>query len=111
MLAAAGSAGVTRIVNAARLRLKESDRLESTAAMLSALGAEVEELPDGLVIRGKPALRGGTADPRGDHRIAMAAAVAASLCRESVVIPGAGCAAKSYPRFWEDLDTLKGGRS
>ena len=108
---AAGAEGETRIVNAARLRLKESDRLESTAAMLSALGAEVEELPDGLVIRGKPALRGGTVDPRGDHRIAMAAAVAASLCRESVVIPGAGCAAKSYPRFWEDLDTLKGDRS
>ena len=67
-----------------------------------------EELPEGLVIHGKPTLRGGTVDPRGDHRIAMAAAVAASVCRESVVIPGAECAAKSYPRFWEDLETLKG---
>ena len=105
---AAAAEGETRIVNAARLRLKESDRLQSTAAMLRALGAEAEELPEGLVIHGKPTLRGGTVDPRGDHRIAMAAAVAASVCRESVVIPGAECAAKSYPRFWEDLETLKG---
>ena len=107
---ASGAEGETRIVNAARLRLKESDRLSSTAAMLNALGAEVEELPDGLIIRGKPSLRGGTVDPRGDHRIAMAAAVAASLCRESVIIPGAECVAKSYPRFWEDLESLKGDR-
>ena len=105
---AAAAEGETRIVNAARLRLKESDRLESTAALINALGGEAEELPDGLVIRGKDALRGGTADPRGDHRITMAAAVAAAVCRENVVIPGAECAAKSYPRFWEDLDTLKG---
>ena len=108
---AAAAEGETRIVNAARLRLKESDRLQTTAAMLNALGAEAEELPDGLVIRGKPSLRGGAADPRGDHRIAMAAAVAAAVCRESVVIPGGECAAKSYPRFWEDLETLKGDHS
>ncbi len=108
---AAAAAGETRIVNAARLRLKESDRLKSTAEMIRALGGEAEELPDGLVIRGKAALRGGTVDPRGDHRIAMAAAAAAGVCRESVVIPGSECAAKSYPRFWEDLDTLKGARA
>ena len=105
---AAAAEGETRIVNAARLRLKESDRLQSTAALLRTLGGEAEELPDGLVIRGKEKLQGGAVDPRGDHRIAMAAAVAAAVCRESVVIPGAECAAKSYPRFWEDLDTLKG---
>ena len=108
---AAAAAGETRIVNAARLRLKESDRIKSTAEMIRALGGEAEELPDGLVIRGKAVLRGGTVDPRGDHRIAMAAAVAAGVCRESVVIPGSECAAKSYPRFWEDLDTLKGARA
>ena len=72
------------------------------------MGGETEELPDGLVIRGREKLQGGAVDPRGDHRIAMAAAVAAAVCRERVVIPGAECAAKSYPRFWEDLDTLKG---
>lgn len=106
--AAAAAEGETQIVNAARLRFKESDRLSATAAMLSALGAEAEELPKGLRIRGKTALRGGCVDPRGDHRIAMAAAVAACVCRESVVIPHSECAAKSYPRFWEDLAALKG---
>ena len=60
------------------------------------------------MIRGKEKLQGGAVDPRGDHRIAMAAAVAAAVCRERVVVPGAECTAKSYPRFWEDLDTLKG---
>lgn len=60
---AAGAEGQTRIVRAGRLRLKESDRLQSTTAMLTALGAEIEELPDGLVITGRPALAGGTVDP------------------------------------------------
>ena len=108
---AAAAEGETRIVNAARLRLKESDRLAGTAAMINALGGEAEELPDGLLIRGKASLRGGTVDPRGDHRIAMAAAAAAGICRESVVIPDSECAAKSYPRFWEDLEALKGAET
>ena len=106
--AAAAAEGETRIVNAARLRLKESDRLSSTAAMLNGLGAEIEERPDGLIVRGRPFLRGGTADSQGDHRIAMAAAVAASVCREPVTVLRSECAAKSYPRFWDDLDGLKG---
>ena len=105
---AAAAEGETRIVNAARLRLKESDRLATTAAMLRALGGDVDELPDGLVVRGKERLAGGTVDSCGDHRIAMAAAVAASACRDSVTILGSECAAKSYPAFWKDLAALKG---
>lgn len=105
---AAGAEGQTRIVRAGRLRLKESDRLQSTTAMLTALGAEIEELPDGLVITGRPALAGGTVDPWGDHRIAMAAAVAACLCREPVTVKNSRCTEKSYPRFWEDYRRLKG---
>lgn len=108
---AAVSEGETRIVNAARLRLKESDRLSSTTAMLRALGAEIEELPDGLIIRGKKSLNGGTVDSCGDHRIAMAAAVAATVCTAPVTIQNAACVQKSYPRFWEDFAALSGGEA
>ena len=106
---AAVAEGDTHIINAARLRLKESDRIESTAAMLRALGVSVEELPDGMIIHGRKTLQGGTVDPRGDHRIAMAAAVAACACEEEVVVLDSQCVEKSYPRFWEDLVALKGG--
>ena len=101
--------GETRIVNAARLRLKESDRLASTTQMLKALGADITELDDGLVIHGVEALTGGTVDACGDHRIAMAAAVAACACTGPVHIIGAECVQKSYPRFWEDYEQLTGG--
>ena len=109
--AAALATGETRIINAARLRLKESDRLESTAAMLRAVGGGVEELSDGLVITGRDRLDGGSADTQGDHRIAMAAAVAACGCTGSVTVDGAECVAKSYPGFWEDFSALKGESS
>ena len=98
--------GETRIVNAARLRLKESDRLQTTAAALRALGADVEERPDGLVVRGRSVLAGGAADAANDHRIAMAAAVAACVCAADVTVEGAECVDKSYPAFWEDLQCL-----
>lgn len=106
---AVGCEGQTVIENAARLRLKESDRLQTTAATLRALGAEASELPDGLVLTGSPTLRGGTVDACGDHRIAMAAAVAACLSSAPVVITGAQAVEKSYPRFWQHLASLKGG--
>jgi len=104
---AAAAEGETRIVRAGRLRLKESDRLRTTSAMLRALGAEVSEVEDGLVICGRSGISGGTADPAGDHRIAMSAAVAASFSSGSVTVTGAQCADKSYPRFWDDLETLE----
>ncbi len=103
---AAGAEGETRIRNAARLRLKESDRLKSTAALLRALGGEVTELDDGLLIRGRGGLRGGSADSFGDHRIAMSAAAASCLCREPVTVLGSECVKKSYPRFWDDWEGL-----
>jgi len=99
--------GETVITNAARLRLKESDRLATTAQLLRSLGADADERPDGLVIRGAAQLPGGTADTCGDHRIAMAAAVLACGCAGPVTIRGAECADKSYPRFWADLGKLK----
>ncbi len=104
---AAGCAGTTRIVNAARLRLKESDRIASTARMLRSLGADVSETADGLVINGKETLDGGVADPSNDHRIAMAAAVAACFCRNPVTVLSAECVEKSYPDFWRDYNSLE----
>ena len=99
--------GETRIVNAARLRLKESDRLESTAAMLRALGAQVEVHDSGLTITGRKMLTGGTVNPQRDHRIAMAAATAACGCTAPVTVHDRACTDKSYPRFWTDLSALK----
>lgn len=104
---AAAAEGVTRFVNAGRLRLKESDRLESTAGMLTGLGADVSVTDDGLVINGRPALDGGTVDSCGDHRIAMAAAVAACVCRGPVSVLAPQCVQKSYPRFWDDFSSLE----
>ena len=104
---AALCAGETRIENAARLRIKESDRLRTTAALIEALGGTVRELPDGLIITGQPALAGGSVDASGDHRIAMSAAVAACGCTQPVTVCGSECVAKSYPAFWEDFTALQ----
>lgn len=101
---ACGTEGETRIEHAARLRMKESDRLQSTAKLINDLGGHADELPDGLVIHGTGRLQGGEVDPCGDHRIAMSAAVAACLCKESVTVHDAQCVRKSYHSFWrEDL--------
>lgn len=106
---AAVRSGTTRIVNAARLRIKESDRLASVTQVLNAMGAQVEEHPDSLTITGQPCLKGGVVvDSHNDHRIAMMAAIAATRCREPVTVPGAECVAKSYPNFWEDYEALGG---
>ena len=94
--------GDTHITNAARLRMKESDRLTGTANLITALGGSVEENEDSLTIHGMGNLRGGTADSLHDHRIAMSAAVAASICCEEVYVTGAECVEKSYPDFWND---------
>jgi len=100
--------GERRIINAARLRLKESDRLHAMAQNLCKLGADVEELPDGLVIRGTTSLRGGEVNGFGDHRIAMAMAVAALRCEQSTTLHGIEAVRKSYPKFWEDYQRLGG---
>jgi 3-phosphoshikimate 1-carboxyvinyltransferase len=106
--AAAVSGGETHFLNAARLRLKESDRLATTASMLRSLGGQVRELPDGLTVRGVQSLAGGMVNGAGDHRIVMAAAVAAVRCREPVTILGADAVSKSYPDFFEVYRELGG---
>lgn len=105
---AAVRSGTTRFVNAARLRIKESDRLSTITAAMTALGAEVHEEPDRLIIVGKPSLPGGTVDCANDHRIAMMAAIAATGCTGPVTVLGAECVQKSYPDFWEVYKTLGG---
>ena len=106
---AATCPGTTRFVNAQRLRLKESDRIASTVRMLSGLGAKAGESPDGLWVEGAERLPGGVVDGAGDHRIVMAAAVAAASCENPVTITGAHAAEKSYAAFWADFARL-GGR-
>jgi 3-phosphoshikimate 1-carboxyvinyltransferase len=97
----------THIVNAARLRLKESDRLSSVTDVLDRLGARIREKPDGLDITGVAGFAGGVrVSAHSDHRIAMTLAVAATRCERAITIEGAECVAKSYPDFWKDMEKL-----
>lgn len=105
---AAVSRGRTEIVHAARVRLKECDRLHAMAAELGKLGARIEEKPDGLVIDGVERLSGGAADGWNDHRVAMALAAVSARCTGPLTIRGAECVAKSYPAFWADFRSLGG---
>ncbi|MCD8382374.1 MAG: 3-phosphoshikimate 1-carboxyvinyltransferase [Clostridiales bacterium] len=99
----------THLVNATRLRMKESDRIETVTSELNRLGAHVEAKPDAMTICGVSALHGGETDSHNDHRIAMMLAIAATRATGPVTIHNAGSVAKSYPRFWEDYERL-GGR-
>jgi 3-phosphoshikimate 1-carboxyvinyltransferase len=106
--AACAAEGETRILNAARLRFKESDRLSTAAGELGALGADILEDANGLVIRGTGTLRGGACSSRGDHRMAMALAVASCICEEEVIIEGWECVRKSAAAFWDEFRKLGG---
>lgn len=100
--------GTTRIINAERLRIKESDRLWAINNALNALGAKVRELPDGLEITGVDKLTGGTVQGCNDHRIVMAMSVAATMADKPVTITDAFSINKSYPDFFEDYNSLGG---
>lgn len=102
LLAVVGSQidGGIRIRDASELRLKESDRLATTAANLRAMGADVEEFPDGLAVSGPTQLHGALLDSHGDHRIAMAFSVAALLAKGDTEISGSECVAISFPEFF-----------
>jgi len=100
--------GETKIINAERLRLKESDRIATVAEMLKNLGADIEELPDGLIIRSDGRLSGGTVDSHNDHRIAMSAAIAALFCENEISLINEKAINKSYPTFFEDYQKLGG---
>ena len=101
--------GLTEIRGAGELRVKESDRLAAMARGLAALGAHVEELPDGLRIRGPTPLAGATVASHGDHRIAMSLAVAGLVAAGETIVRDAGWADISFPGFFERLGALAGG--
>ena len=105
---AAVSNGKTEIINASRLRLKESDRLKAIASELNKLGAQIIENEDGLTIFGHEHLEGGIVDSWNDHRIAMSLAIASIRCKEMVTITNSHAIEKSYPHFFEDFKKLGG---
>ncbi|MGI6257136.1 MAG: 3-phosphoshikimate 1-carboxyvinyltransferase [Anaerovoracaceae bacterium] len=104
---AALTPGTTRITNAERLRIKESDRLQVMAHNISTLGGDIRILPDGLLIQGG-SLKGGEVDGAGDHRIVMSMAIAATRCQGPVTILGAEAVDKSYPTFFDEFRRLGG---
>jgi 3-phosphoshikimate 1-carboxyvinyltransferase len=99
--------GVSKITNAARLRHKESDRLEAVTSALNALGARTAIAGDSIIINGVDSLRGGVADSRGDHRIAMMSAVAAIRSLGPVTVTQSECVSKAYPEFCVDFEKVK----
>ena len=109
LLASVRDGKITSIGGAARLRIKESDRISAVTEVLRAFGVPVEEYPDGISLSGVSALTGNvTVDCHNDHRIAMMAAMAATRADGPVTLTGAECVAKSYPNFWEDYESLGG---
>jgi 3-phosphoshikimate 1-carboxyvinyltransferase len=98
--------GITTVADAAELKVKESDRIAATVELVNALGGGAQAHSDGFEVVGLGWLDGGTVDSGGDHRIAMAAAVAATGALGPVTIEGAAAAAVSWPRFYEALEAL-----
>jgi 3-phosphoshikimate 1-carboxyvinyltransferase len=105
-VAACFARGTTVIRDAQELRVKESDRILTTVKELSKLGAGIEERPDGMVIHGTGRLTGGRCRSHGDHRLAMALAVAGLLAEGETAVDGAQAASISYPQFWEHMKGL-----
>jgi len=98
--------GTTRLVGAANVRVKECDRIAVMARELRKLGADLDEHPGGLTVRGGKKLRGTSIDPEADHRVAMAFALC-GLCSDGISIEDPDCVNKSYPTFWTDLERVR----
>lgn len=109
-VAASVAEGTTVIRDAQELRVKESDRIATTVKELSKLGAEIEELPDGMIIHGVKQLRGAECESHHDHRLAMALGVAALVAEGETSIHDAEAVDFSYPGFWHDLEQLSTSR-
>lgn len=105
-LAGACAGGTTVIRDAAELRVKESDRVATTAALLRAMGVTVIEQPDGLAVQGGATLHGASVESHGDHRLAMLGAVAGLCAEGDTSIGGSGAVSVSYPEFWQELQRL-----
>ena len=102
------SLGTSHFINASRLRIKECDRITCVLEELNKMGANIEETPDSMIINGVKELHGCVLDSHNDHRLAMAFAMAATICDSNVKILNAECVSKSYPNFWEDYIKLGG---
>ncbi|MGV8153501.1 MAG: 3-phosphoshikimate 1-carboxyvinyltransferase [Alkaliphilus sp.] len=102
------SSGITKIINAKRLRFKESDRLKAISTELNKIGAEIKETSDGLIIVGREKLKGGEVNTWGDHRIAMALSVASIKCENPIILNNPKVVEKSYPNFFDDFRRLGG---
>lgn len=103
------SEGRTEVINASRLRIKESDRITSMTTELNKLGANIIETENGMIIEGVKTLKGGVeVSAWNDHRVAMALAVASSRCEEPIILTGSESVKKSYPDFWNDFAMLGG---
>lgn len=101
--------GKTEVKNAGRLRIKECDRLHAIAVELNKLGANITELEDSLIIEGVNELRGGVEVwSHKDHRIAMTLSIAATICKEPIILKDYECVSKSYPHFFDDYKMLGG---
>ncbi|MGH7353906.1 MAG: 3-phosphoshikimate 1-carboxyvinyltransferase [Candidatus Rokuibacteriota bacterium] len=107
-VAAAVAAGPTEIADATELRVKESDRIAAIARQLGALGARIEERPDGMLVHGGARLRGARVQSGGDHRMAMALAVAGLVAEGETVVEDVACVATSFPDFAATLNALAG---
>ncbi len=103
---AAFAKGTTIIRDAAELKVKESDRIETIVTSLKAMGADITATPDGMIIHGGRQLHQAEIDARGDHRIAMASAIAGLCAQGGMILPDTGCIAVSYPDFLKDLEDL-----
>jgi 3-phosphoshikimate 1-carboxyvinyltransferase len=101
------AAGQTVISDAQELRVKESDRLQTVREELTKMGAKIEEKSDGLVINGPTPLHGAVVQSHGDHRLAMALAIAALVAEGQTVIENVECVATSFPNFWTLLDSIR----
>lgn len=110
-VAAALAAGPTTIRNAAELRVKEVDRLSALVQELRRFGVQIEQHPDGLTLQGSASLSGCHCDSWGDHRMAMALAVAGLAAKGSTTISDPSCVSSSFPDFWDRLDTILPGAS
>lgn len=110
-IAATQAEGSTVIRGAGELRVKESDRIETVVEALRTVGARAEGLEDGLVVHGPSALRGGQIDARGDHRVAMAFAVAGLLASGNITVKGWKSVTTSFPQFLDVLSSVTRRRS
>jgi 3-phosphoshikimate 1-carboxyvinyltransferase len=107
-VAATQALGTTIVQGAAELRVKESDRIATIVSELRAMGASIDERPDGFVLEGPTRLRGASVSSFGDHRLAMSLAVAGLVARGETIIDGADCVDVSWPDFFQSMQHLRG---